>query len=531
MGQITLSNGQCAEENDVCSRTRPPDVLQSVCARQRLLIFIVAYYAESTLQNVLSRVPAAIADEYDVEVLVIDDASGDQTFERGHEMRREGTLPFPVTVLFNPVNQGYGGNQKIGFFYALKNGFDFVALVHGDGQYAPESLPDLVRPLKNGHADACFGSRMMTKGGALKGGMPFYKFIGNKVLSWFENKMLRTSFTEFHSGYRIYSVKALRTIPFDLNTNDFHFDTEIIIQFVIAKLHIMELPIPTYYGDEICRVNGMKYALEVVRAVLKARAVELGLLYDRRLDCAPKSSETAQYSIKLDYESPHSLALEDVGSGTRVLDLGCAGGYMAAALKRLKECRVVGVDFFPLPQDIVLDGFHQHDLNVGLPDVNTQDFDVLLLLDVIEHLSAPERFIHQLYEALKMTPDKKIIVSTGNVAFFIPRLMLLFGYFNYGKRGILDMTHTRLFTFSSLRRLFEESGFRILRTQGVPGPFPLALGPGWLGRFLLRLNKFLIRLSKGIFSYQIFLVVQPLPSLEFLLQTAEEQSAIRAASL
>ena len=100
-----------------------------------------------------------------------------------------------------------------------------------------------MRPLKDGKADACFGSRMMTKDGARRGGMPLYKFVGNKILTWFENRLLRTSFTEFHSGYRIYSVAALKQIPFDLNTNDFHFDTEIIIQFVRAGLRIVERPI------------------------------------------------------------------------------------------------------------------------------------------------------------------------------------------------------------------------------------------------------------------------------------------------
>src|SRR5262249_49701874 len=154
---------------------------------------------------------------------------------------------FALTVLFNPINQGYGGNQKIGYYYALRKGFDFVVLLHGDGQYAPEYLPGLIRPLKDGAADACFGSRMMIRGGALKGGMPLYKFFGNKILTWFENRMLRTSLTEFHSGYRAYGVAALKQIPFELNTNDFHFDTEIIVQFVIAGLRIVEVPIPTYY--------------------------------------------------------------------------------------------------------------------------------------------------------------------------------------------------------------------------------------------------------------------------------------------
>ena len=170
--------------------------------------FIVAYNAEKTIRAVLARVPPAIAEEYDVEVLVIDDASADRTFERGHEVAADGAYPFPLTVLFNPVNQGYGGNQKIGYLYAIKNGFDFVALVHGDGQYAPECLPDLLRPLRDGEADASFGSRMMTQGAARKGGMPLYKYVGNRILSGFENRMLRTSLSEFHSGYR--SIRSRR---------------------------------------------------------------------------------------------------------------------------------------------------------------------------------------------------------------------------------------------------------------------------------------------------------------------------------
>src|SRR5882672_8895931 len=138
-------------------------------------MFIVAYNAEKTVGSMLARGRASLACDYAVEVLVIDDASTDRTFEHGHRIASEGSFPFPLTVLYNPVNQGYGGNQKIGYFYAIKNGFDFVALVHGDGQYAPECLPDLLSPLRDGEAEASFGSRMMAAGAARKGGMPLYK--------------------------------------------------------------------------------------------------------------------------------------------------------------------------------------------------------------------------------------------------------------------------------------------------------------------------------------------------------------------
>ena len=144
---------------------------------------------------------------------------------------------------------------------------------------------------------------MLEKGGARRGGMPLYKFVGNRILSWFQNRMLGASLSEFHSGYRVYSVAALAKVPFELNTNDFHFDTEIIIQFLLSGLRIAELPIPTYYGDEICRVNGLKYAWDVTKAVLVARTQQLGLFYDRRFDCAPAAGN-AQYEPKLDYVEP-----------------------------------------------------------------------------------------------------------------------------------------------------------------------------------------------------------------------------------
>jgi glycosyltransferase involved in cell wall biosynthesis len=498
--------------------------------RPRLLIFIVAFNAASTINDVLSRVPASIGEEYEVELLVIDDASADATFERVRARLRESRLPFPLTLLFNPQNQGYGGNQKIGYFYAIQKGFDFVALVHGDGQYAPECLPDLVRPLAEGQADAVFGSRMMTPGAARAGGMPRYKFVGNKILTWFENRVLRMALTEFHSGYRVYAVAALRRVPFALNTNDFHFDTEIIVQFHLAGLSIVERPIPTYYGDEICHVNGLKYAANVARAVLRARAQQIGLFYDPRFDCAAGQGDNDQYVAKFGFESTHAITARLVPPRARVADLGCAGGYMGVALRQRGECRVVGVGSFPLAPGVELDGFQRQDLNQGLPELRWHEFDYVLLLDVIEHLTDPEAFVQQLRSRLGAHPDVKLLVSTGNIAFIVMRLMLLLGQFNYGRRGILDRTHTRLFTFATFRRLFQQNGFRVLQTIGVPAPFPLAVGEGWLGRFLVAVNKALIRLSRGLFAYQIYLVVQPLPSLEYLLAHAEEQSAIRAAA-
>ena len=183
-------------------------------SKPRLLIFIVAYHAESTIASVLSRIPQSILVNYEAEVLIIDDSSKDGTFDKSLDFLNEAPFPFKATVLYNPENQGYGGNQKIGYQFAIKNDFDFVALIHGDGQYAPECLGALLEPLQKGEAEAVFGSRMLARREALKGGMPLYKYVGNKILTWFENKMLKSQLSEFHSGYRLYSVKALKVIPF-----------------------------------------------------------------------------------------------------------------------------------------------------------------------------------------------------------------------------------------------------------------------------------------------------------------------------
>jgi len=496
-------------------------------SRPRLLVLIVAYHAEKTIKPTLERIPASLREIYDVEVLVIDDSSADSTFEQSDAVRRSETLPFPLTVLSNPVNQGYGGNQKIGLHYAIRQGFDFVVLLHGDGQYAPECLPDLVGPLARGEADAVLGSRMLRRADALRGGMPLYKFLGNIVLTALQNRLLHSHLSEFHSGYRVYTTDALRRIPFHLNTNAFHFDTEIIIQLMVAGLRIRELPIPTYYGDEICRVNGIKYAKDVLMACVRALAQGWSIFYDRKFDCTPTTTNV-HYKPKLDFDSTHTLALERIPGGSRVLDIGCAGGYLGQRLRQ-RGCHVTGLDVFPLAEGCTLDEFRLSDLNGSPFPVDLERVDYAVMLDVIEHLASPERFADDFIAAAARNPAIKLIVSTGNVAFIVVRLMMLAGQFNYGKRGILDLTHTRLFTFRTLRRLFEQSGFQVLELRGVPAPFPLALGHGAIGRLLLSVNKALLHISRTLFAFQIFAVVQPTPGLEYLLERARRESGRRSA--
>jgi glycosyltransferase involved in cell wall biosynthesis len=485
--------------------------------KPRLLIFVVAYFAERTLEKVVRRISANLLATYDVEILIIDDSSKDATFAEGVRIGRHSDISFKVTVLYNPVNQGYGGNQKIGYHFAIEKGFDFVALLHGDGQYAPEVLGELIEPLRRGEADAVFGSRMLLPGDALKGGMPLYKYVGNRILTKIQNRLLGTKFSEFHSGYRVYSVSALKVIPFDRNSNLFHFDTEVIIQLVIAEKRIKELPIPTYYGDEICRVDGLKYAFDVIKVSLQAWFQKINLFYDRRFDCAPPQ-DGRRYPSKLDFASTHSRVLELVPEKASVLDLGSGIGAVGSALKK-KNCTVIGCD---VERGILTEAFDQFfltDLNRGLPDVGREHLDYILALDVIEHLAAPEDFLDQL-RALAARSGALVILTTANIGFIAMRISLLLGRFEYGKRGILDLTHTRLFTFNTLRRAMQAAGFEIERSEGVVAPMPFIFGRSLLSKILLAINRALVRLRPQLFGFQILLFAKPRPTLPTLLDTA-----------
>jgi glycosyltransferase involved in cell wall biosynthesis len=490
--------------------------------RPRLLIFVIAYYAESTLASVLERIPASVFAAYSCEVLIVDDASEDKTFEMGAQYRAAHP-EIPMVVLRNTLNQGYGGNQKVGYTYALARGFDFVAMLHGDGQYAPEELPRLMQPLIAGQADAVFGSRMMEQQSALRGGMPLYKFIGNKILTRIQNTLLGTKLSEFHSGYRIYSAAALRRIPFRLNSNEFHFDTEIIVQLLNAGLRIVELPIPTYYGDEICRVNGLKYAKDVLKATLQNTAHRSGLLYQRRFDAY--TSDNQYYGLKLGYPSSHAYAIDAVPPGARVLDIGAGPGGVARELEK-KGCQVTIVDQYPVQ--------HPRGLNVieqnldAEPRFDPKQYDFLLMLDIIEHLRDPERFLDQLRARLDYQP-KRLVLTTPNVAFLAQRAMLLLGQFNYGKAGILDRDHKRMFNLRSLKYLLRDAGFKVRRIRGVPAPFPKVLGDGVLGRGALAVNLALIRVSRTMFSYQFYIEADTTPDVDFVVRDTIEKSELRAA--
>jgi len=467
---------------------------------KRIGILVVAYNAATTLAQTLDRIPAEIRTDIR-EIIVSDDHSQDSTYLVGLGYQQISDLP--ITLIRQPQNLGYGGNQKAGYEIAIEHGLDIVVMLHGDGQYAPESLPEMVGPLLAGEADAVFGSRIMIKGAARKGGMPFYKYIGNRVLSRFENAALGTHLSEFHSGYRAYSIEALKQLPFERNSNGFNFDTQIIIQMHDAGMRIKEIPIPTYYGDEICYVAGMTYAADVTKDVIGYRLQKAGFGDGSRV------SVKDEYELKPNEDSSHGRISTLLGSRppSKILDLGCSSGLLAERLRAMGHY-VTGVDFneFEGVRDRTA-AFFKADLNQGIPaDVGT-GFDLVLAADVMEHLPRPGDLLEEIRRVL--SPEGTALICVPNVAHWYPRLRTMLGMFDYDQRGILDTTHLRFFTRRSLRKLIERHDYSILRLEAVGLPVDAMGLEGHKGHWVRLIDNVFSSLWPTMFGYQFIVEVAP----------------------
>ena len=487
--------------------------------KEKLLIFIVCYNAERFIDSVIKRIPVTSLEELhlDTEILIIDDKSPDSTFEKAKQITNNH---IKITALQNPKNLGYGGNQKIGYQYALRHNFDYVVLLHGDGQYAPEMLPQIISQLTTGKYGAVYGSRMINSKEALKGGMPFYKYYANKFLTLMLNKVVGTNLTEYHSGYRSYSLKALRTIPFQYNSDGFDFDTDIIIQLHRWGYLIKEVPIPTFYGKEKCHVNGIKYAFNILRTALISRIQTLGLLYDQRFDV---EANCFRYKQKLDFLSPHSDLLSLISEQDNILYFGPQIEDLINGIKSKSK------SFANLTTDI---NNSEASLSISPDDANINSlapYNKFIALDTIQRLNSPEVFLQKL-KTVAVTRNCEFFFIVPNIGFIITRLMLLFGYFHYGKHGILDREHHRLFTKKSFAKLLAQEGYSVKKFKGYPAPFPLALPTGpKTAKFFLVTNSLLIKLLPGVFSFQLFYCATKNPTLDSLLDLTISYSAEKKA--
>jgi glycosyltransferase involved in cell wall biosynthesis len=227
-------------------------------ARLKTIVVMPAYNAARTLEKTYYNIPP---NSYD-EIILVDDASSDGTWAIATSL--------PITAIRHRKNRGYGGNQKTCYTRALQEGAEAIVMLHPDYQYDPTIVGDLVQPLRSGEADVVMASRML--GDPLRGGMPYWKYVANKILTRTENLVLGTKFSEFHTGYRAFSRKALEGVNFEANSEDFLFDNEIIVQLVLKGYRFKEIPVSTRYSFDCSSVRfgqGCIYGLGILKTIAK----------------------------------------------------------------------------------------------------------------------------------------------------------------------------------------------------------------------------------------------------------------------
>lgn len=244
-------------------------------AGKKIIVVMPAYNAEKTLAQTYADIPKDIVDG----IVLVDDCSTDGTVEKAKSLG--------IHVVSHSKNRGYGGNQKTCYREALKLGADIVVMVHPDYQYNPRRIPQLVAALMDGEGyDAAFGSRMLGKL-FREGGMPLWKFYSNIILTAIANLVFVNFLTEYHSGFRAYTRKYLETVNFELNSDDFVFDTEIIAQGMYHGLRFTEIPIETRYFPEASQINftrSLRYGFQILWTLVKYQLHLHGILRARFLE-------------------------------------------------------------------------------------------------------------------------------------------------------------------------------------------------------------------------------------------------------
>jgi glycosyltransferase involved in cell wall biosynthesis len=236
---------------------------------KKVVVVLPAYNAEQTLEKTYREIPLDLVDE----IVLCDDASMDNTVPLARKLGIKH-------VIAHTSNKGYGANQKSLYSKALELNGDIVVMLHPDYQYTPLLLPAMISIIGNGLYEVVLGSRILGKG-ALKGGMPMYKYVANRFLTLFQNIMVNAKLSEYHTGYRAFSGKVLREIGYEKNSDDFIFDNEMLSQIIYSGYEIAEVTCPTKYFEEASSINlprSVKYGIGVLRVSIVHRLSKWGLM-------------------------------------------------------------------------------------------------------------------------------------------------------------------------------------------------------------------------------------------------------------
>lgn len=238
----------------------------------KVIITMPARNVEKTLETTYNDIPP----HFRTNIILVDNNSKDKTVEKAKALG--------IKVFCHPIDKGYGGSQKSLYTEALKTDCDIIVMLHPDYQYDAKLLPELIRPIEQKRADCVIGSRIRTRTEALKGGMPIYKYLANRFLTFIENITTGESLSEFHSGFRAFSRQLLETIPYQLNSNNYVFDTEVLFQIIALGFKIEEIKVPTRYFKEASSPNfiestiyGLSTLLVAIKYLIHKSGIKLAL--------------------------------------------------------------------------------------------------------------------------------------------------------------------------------------------------------------------------------------------------------------
>ncbi|MBL4702240.1 MAG: glycosyltransferase, partial [Phycisphaeraceae bacterium] len=487
-----------------------------------IMILLVPTLKDQPLSDLLQNIPSSLISDTSIDFVLLDRSENGITASQARQWIDTHQYP-RWTILHNPTPHGYGGNQKLGFRLALDRQYDFVIHFLADGRYDPADLEHFVANWRDQPVDVLLGDRL-NHDEHFKCEMPAGRRLANRLLAWYQNKMAHANFSDFHCALRGYTTRFLQTVPFEVNTNAMHFDSHLLLQAHCIDASIRQIPVNYQHqlGTPYQAATG--YAWHVFKAATQYRMHQMGML----CSLSYRDLRPTKYQDKTtDFHSSHQIALQLIKqlAPKTVTDIGCGPGFVAKHCEESGIC-VTGLDMYPpLPGNMS----HFHKVVLESEELPTDPFasDAVLMLDIIEHLAHPEEFLFDMRNKSQTLgasqSPKTLLLSTPNIAFIIPRLNLLFGRFNYAERGILDITHKRLFTRKSLKHCLETCGYRIQKVHPVGLAFEVVF-EGWFGKLLARMSWLAACILPTVFAAQFLIVCQPTPGLKQILEDSHPQN-------
>ncbi|MCH2173103.1 bifunctional glycosyltransferase/class I SAM-dependent methyltransferase [Myxococcota bacterium] len=467
----------------------------------RIALCLFQWGGSEVLGTMLARIPPAVVACLQ-EVVVVQEAATSLSAEASEAIHARGrALGLKLSILRQPRDHSFGGARKAAFEFATGRDFDHVITMRGDGLHPPEALPGLLNAALSGPPSLCVAARVHRLLHRPPG-LPLARMVLHRVATGLQNRLLGLGLEDYHSGYRIYPVHALRRIPFQLDANERVFDTQMVIQCRALGLPIKEVDVPPSWQEYASGARGLREVLLACAEAIDYRLHQLHVTRRGRYFV----DRGVHYTLKQSPTGSHMQIVDAIEPGTRVLDLGCSQGLLARPLLE-KGVRVVGVDSAP-PETAVLadelEAYHARDLEEPLDLPLAREFDYVVISDVIEHLGNRVPLLREARKYLKA--GGRLVISTPNVALWFYRLSLLVGRFEYGARGVLDETHVHLFTRATFRREVEKAGFHVLRERRTALPFEVVFestGRSRLIRNAADVYHVLARAWPTMFAYQI----------------------------